>query len=167
MLRSYIGLKIQGAQQEAIYGPELHFSRILHWLQPVETQLLLEKTYISHVVLEQQKCITTQRFISVWEKAAATDFPPLTSRIFEISSDPFGFNAKICPWKIIPITLFGFKWEKMWKSQILTWFEVTSSILLSGESITVETGWPICHVLIMSIWAPLICRQCTALPWKT
>lgn len=105
MLRSYIGLKIQGAKQEAIYGPELHFSRILHWLQPVETQLFLEKTYISHVVLEQQKRITTQRFISAWEKAAATDFPPLTSRIFEISSDPFGFNAKICPWKIIPITL--------------------------------------------------------------
>lgn len=57
------------------------------------------------MVLEQQERITTQRFISVWEKAAATAFPPLTSRIFEISSDPFGFNAKICPWKIIPITL--------------------------------------------------------------
>lgn len=45
VLRSYIGLKIQGAKQEAIYGPELHFSRILHWLQPVETQLFLEKTF--------------------------------------------------------------------------------------------------------------------------
>lgn len=142
--------------------------------------------------LEQQKCFTTQIFFSVWEKAAATDFPLPTSRIFKISSDRFGLNAKICPWKIITITsqkflynvqisleykynvpdsLFSNPWikyhEKRCQIQILTWFEVTTSVSLSGERFTVVTDCPICHVSMTSIWLPLICRQCTALPWKT
>lgn len=53
--------------------------------------------------------------------------------------------------------------RKKWLIQILTLFEVTTSISLSGECITVVTGCSICHVFMISIWPPLTRRQCTAL----
>lgn len=54
-----------------------------------------EKT--QHIVGFGATTITTQMLFGVWEKAATTDLPLPTSRIFKISSDRFGFTMKICP----------------------------------------------------------------------